>query len=597
MENKKLNIIQLIEQNPIIRLNSNYQSKFIEKIQKNFTETQQHLFVASFYCYLNYDKNDFIIDLEDVWKWLGFGRKEECKRVLTKHFIQDIDYKIFTKETNIEIFAPPTCGAKKSTNETRGGYNKEKILMTINTFKKLCLKSDTKKADEIHDYFIKLEETFQEIINEESNELKLQLTENKQLLLENQIQNVKEKQETLLFSYHKKSIVYIFKIILNGKVYYKFGFTDNIKKRMNEHRRLMKCELHLIFCIESKGNIELENKLKQHFKNFPNEQCKRITLDINDYEYTEIIDTTGNININNICSLLVEFNKNIGDNIETKREILTDEKEKLKLENENINLKIQYNEVQRQNYYIKELEEKLKKANDKIKELTDELAKLRFKPVINEQDNTNQHFSNEIYEKFITENCQLGTNFKCSTMDLLNSFKISLQNTIYEAKINGYYDEYKYNKSTNYVLPSYKKEFYEYFENKLNYKASAMKFRDKETQKSHNERGFFGIRLKQQNEQLYENNVYQDFINKNLIKDSYENTIKTTEIIEIFIEYLNKNNIKVLFKRGGSQPEYTQFLKEFFEYICNYFNIKEQRIKFIDFKSARSGFRYLKKVN
>ena len=44
--------------------------------------------------------------------------------------------------------------------------------MNIKTFKKLCLKSCTKKADEIHDYFIILEEIFYEIINEESNELK-----------------------------------------------------------------------------------------------------------------------------------------------------------------------------------------------------------------------------------------------------------------------------------------------------------------------------------------------------------------------------------------------------------------------------------------
>jgi hypothetical protein len=54
----------------------------------------------------------------------------------------------------------------------------EQIMMTINTFKKFCLKAATKKADEIHDYYIKLEELLHEIINEESQELKLQL-ENK----------------------------------------------------------------------------------------------------------------------------------------------------------------------------------------------------------------------------------------------------------------------------------------------------------------------------------------------------------------------------------------------------------------------------------
>jgi len=111
----------------------------------------------------------------------------------------------------------------------------------------------------------------------------------------------------------------------------------------------------------------------------------------------------------------------------------------------------------------------------------------------------------------------------------------------------------------------------------------------------HNERGFFGIKLKlQNNTKIYDNNIYINFIDENLIKDSYENTIKTTEIIEKFIQYLNKNNIKVLFKRGGSQPEYTQFLKEFIDNISNCFQIKEQRIKFNDFKSSRPGFHYIK---
>jgi len=166
---------------------------FIKKIQENFNDTQQRLFLASFLTYLNYNsKTDFVIEMENIWKWLGFSRKEHCKVVLEKHFIQEIDYKIFTKETNIENFATEVAGAKNNTNkvyeetilpklrknknkineETRG-RKKEKILMTIHTFKKLCLKSCTKKADEIHDYFIKLEELTQMCITEESNELKL----------------------------------------------------------------------------------------------------------------------------------------------------------------------------------------------------------------------------------------------------------------------------------------------------------------------------------------------------------------------------------------------------------------------------------------
>lgn len=186
MEIQKLDIVNLIDNNPIIRLSGNYQSNFLRKLKKKFTENEQRLFVSSFYCYLNYNsKTDFIIELENVWKWLGFSRIDPCKVVLTKHFKKDIDYKIHTKDLTEENFAPQVAGTKK---DRRGGYNKEKILMTVNTFKKLCLKSNTKKADEIHDYFIKLEESLQETINEESNELRNQLLQKEQELLYQQDQ-------------------------------------------------------------------------------------------------------------------------------------------------------------------------------------------------------------------------------------------------------------------------------------------------------------------------------------------------------------------------------------------------------------------------
>lgn len=74
--------------------------------------------------------------------------------------------------------------------ETRGGYNKEIFLLNVKTFKKLCLKSNTKKADEIHDYFIHLEEVLQNILIEESEQLQNELEQKEQsekLLLEKQV--------------------------------------------------------------------------------------------------------------------------------------------------------------------------------------------------------------------------------------------------------------------------------------------------------------------------------------------------------------------------------------------------------------------------
>ena len=49
-----LNIVELIENNPITKLTGTYQNKLITKIKENFTDNEQQMFVASFYCYLHH---------------------------------------------------------------------------------------------------------------------------------------------------------------------------------------------------------------------------------------------------------------------------------------------------------------------------------------------------------------------------------------------------------------------------------------------------------------------------------------------------------------------------------------------------------------
>ena len=65
---KSLNIVELIETNPITRLSNTYQNKLLTKIKERFTDDEQQIFVASFYCYLNYNsKTDFLINLDDIF--------------------------------------------------------------------------------------------------------------------------------------------------------------------------------------------------------------------------------------------------------------------------------------------------------------------------------------------------------------------------------------------------------------------------------------------------------------------------------------------------------------------------------------------------
>ena len=154
-----INIVKLIEENPNTKLSKPYQGKLINKIKDSFSTDEQQLFISSFYCYLNYKSDDFVVDFDDIWKWLGFTRKDNAKTVLERHFIKDVNYQIKN------IF--PAIAGK--------GRPSEKIMLNIKTFKKMCLKANTSKANEIHEYYIKLEETLHEVIDEESNELRLQL--------------------------------------------------------------------------------------------------------------------------------------------------------------------------------------------------------------------------------------------------------------------------------------------------------------------------------------------------------------------------------------------------------------------------------------
>ena len=51
-----IDIIQLIENNPLSKLTKPYQNRLINKVKDTFTTDNQKLFVSSFYCYLNYKR-------------------------------------------------------------------------------------------------------------------------------------------------------------------------------------------------------------------------------------------------------------------------------------------------------------------------------------------------------------------------------------------------------------------------------------------------------------------------------------------------------------------------------------------------------------
>ena len=276
-----INIVELIETNPITKLSKDYNVKLLKKIKEQFTDFEQQLFLSSFYCYLNcHPKNEFVIDLDKIWKWLGFSQKVNAKTLLEKQFIVDKDY---TKLLLLQ---------QKQTNQTKGGHNREIFMLNIETFKKFCLKAGTKKADEIHDYYMKLEELIHIVVQEECNELKM-LLENKSNSIEKEKEELKEK--TILEQFpNNTQCIYIGLIDNktlekpNSKMYHetviKFGQSNNLNERVKTHKKTYE-NFRLYNAFKVKNKIEIENCIKKHstLKN----RLRIIT--INDIAHRELI--------------------------------------------------------------------------------------------------------------------------------------------------------------------------------------------------------------------------------------------------------------------------------------------------------------------
>ncbi len=340
------NIVELIENNPITKLSNTYNNKLLNKIKQKFTETEQKLFITSFYCYLNYNKkDDFVIDLDNVWRWLGFSQKVRAKELLIKHFCVDKDYKILLSLEG------------KQTIHIKGGHNKEIIMLNIDTFKRFCLKAGTKKADEIHEYFIKLEETMEELILEESNELKLQLENTKQELQNKYLNTELIREKTLLEQFPNNTQCVYYGIIDNlsdnNEKLIKFGNSNNLINRIKKHKETYK-NFRLVNAFKVDNKLQIENAIKNN-KVF-NERQRTIT--IKQKKYIELLNIEG-ITFSELDKII----KEIIESIEYSKE------KYIKLLEENIILK-------------KQLEEKNKNDNNvKLLFLEEENKHLKIKNI------------------------------------------------------------------------------------------------------------------------------------------------------------------------------------------------------------------------
>ena len=188
-------------------------------------------------------ESDPVIDLYIVAKWLH-STKRTLKKKLVNSYEKNIDY--------IEKNAP-------NPDRTKYGNNYKQVLITPDTFKRICMLSRTKKAEEVRSYFIEIEQTFfkyrQQLINgieKEANELnKLQKPNN-------------------------KGYIYVIKASEEKDSVYKIGRTTDLKTRLRNHNAAHANDLEVMYRYRTDDVVAVEGCLKSMLKKYQFKKYKEV---------------------------------------------------------------------------------------------------------------------------------------------------------------------------------------------------------------------------------------------------------------------------------------------------------------------------------
>ena len=115
--------------------------------------------------------DQFPVDFDDAWQWIGYSSKQKAKSKLTNNFEEDIDFL--------------TKWVKTST----GGRPSESIWLTVDCFKSLGMMAGTEKGKEIRRYFLECER----IAKQALEVIPAQAAEIKRLELELQVLQAKQR--------------------------------------------------------------------------------------------------------------------------------------------------------------------------------------------------------------------------------------------------------------------------------------------------------------------------------------------------------------------------------------------------------------------
>ena len=291
-----------IDQTTIVSNNIMDDDILINLIKEKFNNDDIEIFKLNFNIYklYKYHKNNFIVDLDEVFKWVGFSQKGHAKTLLLKHFILNLDYNINNNQDK------PLSQLRKRD----GGLNKETINLTIRCFKKFCMLAGTKQSEKIYDYYIMMEEVINHYVEmkiEHQNsllEVNSILLEAKNKIIEDNIKQIEDKDKQLELKddeinniknkkyeeSEKTGSIYIFST--DKQNIHKCGKSKCVIKRKSQLQTAVVDDIQLIYEYKTTNDTLLETIVHEVFKDYRSKSNREHFWCNTDYMKT-IIDIAG----------------------------------------------------------------------------------------------------------------------------------------------------------------------------------------------------------------------------------------------------------------------------------------------------------------
>jgi phage anti-repressor protein len=206
-------------------------------------------FIKDFYAIAkeDYSENEKVINFEVVCDWLNV-KKEHLKRILVKNFEKEFDYTL--EKISIK---------HKQDNKVS---IRNKILLSSNCFKEICMISQSKKAKEVRKYFIEMEK----LIIRYHETIKEEMYKKIGLLKINQ----KPKINT------RGGVIYIIKALNTDETLYKIGKTKDLKNRLKTYNSGNANSIEPVFILKVDDIEGVENCIKNACKKFQYRKYKEV---------------------------------------------------------------------------------------------------------------------------------------------------------------------------------------------------------------------------------------------------------------------------------------------------------------------------------